>query len=91
MDGMYMSHKEVPYGWVLWAAAAGRWLLRTFGVNPGIRNPHAAALDPALAASPVGAEPHVARPAGNPAAPGSPASTFTSTPGGLRSGSRSRS
>jgi uncharacterized protein YfaQ (DUF2300 family) len=54
MDGMYhMSHKEAPYGWVLWAAAAGRWFLRTFGTNPGIRDPYAAALDPALQASPT--------------------------------------
>jgi hypothetical protein len=80
MDGMYMSHKEVPYGWVLWAAAAGRWLLRTFGVNPGIHDPYAAALDPTPAASPAGAGPHIRRRARSHTAPGSPASPREATP-----------
>ena len=48
MDGMYMRHKETPSGWILWAAAAGRWLKRILGTNPSIRDPQAAAADPEL-------------------------------------------
>ena len=63
MDGMYVNHKLAPHGWGLWAAAAGRWLLRTFGTNPGVRDPWAAAVDPALQRPPEPAAPTMPPPA----------------------------
>jgi hypothetical protein len=55
MDGMYVNHKLAPVGWWPYAVTAMRWLRRMLGVNPGIRHPYAAALDPALNL-PVGRE-----------------------------------
>lgn len=44
MDGMYMSHRETPYGWWLWAVAGWRFLRRVLGQAPGIRDLEATAL-----------------------------------------------
>ena len=38
-------HESRPYGWVVYAAAALRWLVRVLSVNPGLKNERAAALE----------------------------------------------
>jgi hypothetical protein len=44
MEELSKTHKDVPYGWVLVAEAAARWLGRVLRVNPGLRDERAAAL-----------------------------------------------
>ena len=48
MEELSRTHKEVPYGWVLVAAAAARWMGHALGANPGLRDERAAALDAGL-------------------------------------------
>ena len=48
MEELSKTHKDVPYGWLLVATAATRWVLRTLGANPGVRDERAAALDVGL-------------------------------------------
>jgi len=48
MEELSKIHKDVPYGWVLVVAAAARWIGKTLGANPGVRDERAAALDVGL-------------------------------------------
>mgnify|MGYP001545828970 CR=1 FL=1 len=45
MDGMYNTHKDVPYGWVLWIRPALRALKRLFGVSPGLAGVEASVVE----------------------------------------------
>jgi hypothetical protein len=45
MEELSKTHKEVPYGWVLAAAAAVRWIGRALRANPGLHDERAAAQD----------------------------------------------
>jgi hypothetical protein len=48
MEELSKTHKDVPYGWLLVAAAAARWIGRTLSANPALRDERAAALDVGL-------------------------------------------
>jgi hypothetical protein len=48
MEELSKTHKEVPYGWVLVAIAAGRWIGRALRANPSLRDERAAALEVGL-------------------------------------------
>jgi len=45
MEELHKTHKDVPYGWVLVAAAAGRWIGKVLRANPSLNDERAAALD----------------------------------------------
>jgi hypothetical protein len=45
MELVSKTHKEVPYGWVTWAATALHWIRRTLSASPGLRDERAAALE----------------------------------------------
>ena len=45
MELVSKTHKEVPYGWVSWAAAAFHWLRRVLSATPGLKDERAAALE----------------------------------------------
>ena len=48
MEELSKTHKDVPYGWVLAAATAARWIGRMLRANPALRDERAAALDVGL-------------------------------------------
>jgi hypothetical protein len=48
MEELSKTHKDVPYGWVLVAAAAARWIGNVLRANPGLHDERAAALDVGL-------------------------------------------
>jgi hypothetical protein len=48
MEELSKTHKDVPYGWVLVVAAAGRWMGRALRANPALRDERAAALEVGL-------------------------------------------
>lgn len=45
MEELSKTHKDVPYGWVLVAAAAGRLIGRALRANPSLHDERAAALE----------------------------------------------
>jgi hypothetical protein len=48
MEELSKIHKDVPYGWVLVAAAAARWFGRVLRANPSLHDERAAALEVGL-------------------------------------------
>jgi hypothetical protein len=45
MEELHKTHKDVPYGWVLVAAAAARWIGKVLLANPALADERAAALE----------------------------------------------
>jgi len=45
MEELHKTHKDVPYGWVLVAAAAARWVGKILRANPSLNDERAAALE----------------------------------------------
>ena len=45
MEELHKTHKDVPYGWVLVAAAAARWIGRALRANPSVHDERAASLE----------------------------------------------
>jgi hypothetical protein len=45
MEETYHPYKSAPYGWVVYAAAAVRWIVRVLGAHPGFKDGRAAALE----------------------------------------------
>jgi hypothetical protein len=45
MEELNKTHKAVPYGWVLVAAAAARWIGKVLRANPALADERAAALE----------------------------------------------
>ena len=48
MEELHKTHKDVPYGWVLVAAAAARWIGKALRANPSVHDERAAALEVGL-------------------------------------------
>ena len=45
MEELSKTHKDVPYGWVLVAAAGVRWIGKILRANPSLNDERAAALE----------------------------------------------
>ena len=45
MEELHKTHKDVPYGWVLVAAAGVRWIGKILRANPSLNDERAAALE----------------------------------------------
>ncbi|WP_372786223.1 hypothetical protein [Phenylobacterium sp.] len=45
MDGMYNTHKDVPYGWVLWIGPVLRAIRRLFGASAGLAGVEASVVE----------------------------------------------
>jgi hypothetical protein len=48
MEELHKTHKDVPYGWVLVAAAGARWIGKILRATPSGHDERAAALDVGL-------------------------------------------
>jgi hypothetical protein len=45
MEELSKTHKDVPFGWVLVAGAAARWVGKALRANPSLHDERAAALE----------------------------------------------
>ena len=48
MEELSKAQKDVPYGWVLVAAAAARWIGKALRANPSLHDERAASLEVGL-------------------------------------------
>jgi hypothetical protein len=48
MEELHKTHKDVPYGWLLVAAAVAQWIGKVLRANPSVHDERAAALEVGL-------------------------------------------